>query len=72
MTDFTITTKKATYIVAELREPNSNRTYDIMAVLEDNAPEMKMIDYMYGVSLMSEEEIMDNAQNIVSAYEEKR
>ncbi len=61
---FEITNEKGTYIVAELKEPNGDKTYDIMVVFRDG-DKLEMLDYMYGVSLMSDDEIMAEALDII-------
>ena len=70
MKDFEIVTDKGTYFVAELNTPNGTGTYDIMMVFKDG-DDLIMVDYLYGVTMMSEEEIENNALEIIKKYENK-
>ena len=70
MKDFEIKTEKGTYIVAELKEPNGIKTYDVVMVFKDGI-ELTMIDYLYGVSLMTNDEIEKFALAVIKRYEGK-
>ena len=65
--DWTIRTENGSYCVTRLDTP-SGETYDIMAVLTDDK-DMTLINYMFGVTLNSDNTNMEEAIKMVRAYE---
>lgn len=66
MKEFVIEKPCMSYEAYELKVPNSKLTSDILAVFAcyDVSQDMKMVDYIYGVTAMSDDEIMAELDRI--------
>ena len=66
-----------TFMIAEMISPRSYekgrkvQTYDIMAVFYDKGREYEFVDYLYGITNMTDWEILSDAMQIACEYEEK-
>lgn len=67
---FTLRTRHATYYAYELIEPRTGRTSDIIAVVSvDKDERMQTVDYIYGATLMDEDEITKYFEDAVRVAE---
>ena len=66
-----------TFIIAEMISPRSYekgrkvQTYDIMAVFVEKGMQYEFVDYLYGITNMTDAEIMSDAFQIAYDYEHK-
>lgn len=61
------------YEVVEWKVPNSERSYDIGAILYDDGRDdpgcFKVLDYFYGITLMDDAELLEWCRQIVERHE---
>lgn len=59
MSRFEIKTSVGTFSAVELKEPNSNVTTDIIAIMLIKEHSMELLGYSWGALLMSDDEIIE-------------
>lgn len=64
--------KNVVYSAYELVTPGRDKTSDILAVFEDGESGLKLIDYVYGITSMSETEIINHVHRSIIAHASKK
>lgn len=68
MSNYEIKTGNGTFSAVELKEPNSDKTTDILAIVLITETDMQLLGYSWGASLMTDEEITELLAEEVSNY----
>lgn len=55
----------STYIVAELKVPNSELTYDMGCILKPGESGLELVTYFYGITQMSKDKIIEIAKIMI-------
>lgn len=63
-----LVTELGIFSAVELKEPNSDKTTDILAIVLIAETDMQLLGYSWGASLMTDEEITELLAEEVSNY----